>query len=459
MRVLLEGLPHFLWGRPWSRVIPGRLRYRLERLAATRFYRRLPPPHLRIRAGSGAARLVITGDLSLHRWTAAESPARVFQAVRRVFAAADLSVVNLESVLTSCHEPSGRIGAFLKAAPGAIECLSFLGVGAATSANNHALDFGAAGLAECGGILRRAGIEWFGIEEDGAGDSIPGAFTREVNGVVIGFLAATDHFGGVPSQARPTPVWVEPSQLRRHLRILRALCHVVVVQLHWGYEYVMYPLRWHRDLARQLVDEGADLVCCHHAHVVMGVEQWGRGVIAHGLGNFYFGPRRPDHPRHPLGRFGILLDASVDRAGLVSCDVISVRTDEAGVVQRETEACPGFHRICARLTEDAFLERHEDAQIGAALAQMTLDLRSRIASADVAGLLERRVFFSAPRQRWLLDRAQQSDSPARRRIGGWLREFRSLPAEAVQQLAIPRMPHIGSLPRWLDTRFQPGRWP
>ena len=31
-------------------------------------------------------------------------------------------------------------------------------------------------------------------------------------------------------------------------------CDIVVVQLHWGYEYVMYPLRWHRDLARQLVD-------------------------------------------------------------------------------------------------------------------------------------------------------------------------------------------------------------
>jgi poly-gamma-glutamate synthesis protein (capsule biosynthesis protein) len=453
---LLERAPSLLYGHRGSRLlIPGRGRYRLERLLASSVYRRLPPPRLQLRGVAAQAKLLFAGDLALHRWPETATPERVFGAVRPTFADADYRVVNLETVLTAREQPSGRIGTLLKAPPAALECLRYLGVHAASSANNHALDFGSAGLADCGLALSAAGIDWFGIEQDtGAAEPVPGSLVREVNGITIGMLAATDHFGGAPDAGYPRPVWTDTNRLRQSVRRLRSYCDVVVLQLHWGYEYVMYPLRWHRDLARQLVDDGADLVLCHHAHVVMGVESRGRGVIAHGLGNFYFGPRSRS-PRHPLWWHGILLQASVDRHGLVACEVIPVRTDDSSAVQREQLGCPGYHRLCARLSAERLLARSEKAVHARALAEIALDLQGRIARADLAGLRERQAFLTAPRHDWLLARAVQSPVPAHRAMGEWLTIFRSLPATAVERLELPPQPQLGDLAAWLDDRMQP----
>lgn len=452
MRALLERLPQLVWGRPWSPFVPSWLEPPLERFASEHLYRSVPRPHIRLREGRAAANLVMAGDLALHHWSDSESPSAIFDDVRSIFRDADFSMVNLESVLTSHGQPAGRLGKFLKAPPAAVACLHHLGISAVTSANNHALDFGAVGLAECGDLLRRAGIDWCGIDE---GVPAPGGLTREINGLVVGVVAATDHFGGIPEAAGPAPTWLDPVRLCHSIRALRSTCHVVVVQLHWGYEWVMYPLRSHRDLARQFVDAGADLVCCHHAHVVMGVERWGRGVIAHGLGNFYGSRSR----RHPLGRFGIVLRASVDRAGLVAAEVVTVHTDAAGAVRTSDHACPGFHRLCEQLADDAALDRIEHARVEHTLARMADELRNRLAESDVAGLLERQAFLTAPRQEWLLARAATAASPEWRRFGAWLNEFRSLPSETLRRLAITPMPDAGRLRRATDRRRLPGRWP
>jgi hypothetical protein len=324
---------------------------------------------------------------------------------------------------------------------------------AVTSANNHALDFGTAGLAECRDTLKRAGIAWFGIQSGNSG-ALPGALIRKVNGVNIGMIGATDHFGGMTASSDLSPVWSEPALLRQYVRMLRAQCQVVVVQLHWGYERVMYPLRWHRDLARRLVDDGADIVCCHHAHVVMGVETWGRGLIAYGLGNFYFGSRRY---RHPLQPFAILLRASVDLEGLISADVVPVRSDSSGVVRVEREACPGFDRLCTRLTDDAFLEAVERARVGYELAQLAACLEADITSRNSTNLLERRAHLDAPRQEWLLTKA--AESPTWQRFGRWLRDFQALPEEAVQRFKITPLPQIRGLRRHLEMRLLTGRLP
>jgi poly-gamma-glutamate synthesis protein (capsule biosynthesis protein) len=102
----------------------------------------------------------------------------------------------------------------------------------------------------------------------------------------------------------------------------------VVVQLHWGYEWSMYPLRSQRDLARSYVEAGAHLVVCHHAHVPMGVEVWRDGAIAHGLGNLHFGGSKSGH--HPFRHASFVLRAGLSRSGITDLEVIPVATDEAG---------------------------------------------------------------------------------------------------------------------------------
>jgi hypothetical protein len=149
----------------------------------------------------------------------------------------------------------------------------------------------------------------------------------------------------------------------------------------------------------------------------------------------------------------------VDRCGLVACEVIPVRTDDSSAVQREQLGCPGYHRLCARLSAERLLARSEEAVHARAVAEIALDLRGRIARADLAGLRERQAFLTAPRHDWLLVRAARSPVPAHRAMGEWLTTFRSLPATALERLEVPPQPQLGDLAAWLDDRMQPGRWP
>jgi poly-gamma-glutamate capsule biosynthesis protein CapA/YwtB (metallophosphatase superfamily) len=69
---------------------------------------------------------------------------------------------------------------------------------------------------------------------------------------------------------------------------LRSQVDVLVVQLHMGYQFAPVPGTGTRDAARAAVDAGADIVVCHHPHVLQGVEWYQDRLIAYSLGNFVF---------------------------------------------------------------------------------------------------------------------------------------------------------------------------
>jgi len=61
-----------------------------------------------------------------------------------------------------------------------------------------------------------------------------------------------------------------------------------IVNLHWGYEHTSTPAPFQRELARQLVDAGADIIVGHHPHVPQGWETYKDRYIYYSLGNFNF---------------------------------------------------------------------------------------------------------------------------------------------------------------------------
>ena len=455
MNALRASVPRLVFGQPWSNRLPWRLHAMADHYSLARAYDRTRPPQWTFRQETASASLLFAGDLALHRWQHDDSIERVFGGVQDVFRSVDFRVVNLESVLTERTEASGIIGRYIKAAPATLSCLQQLGVDTVCAANNHSLDFGSAGLAESQTILREAGIASCGIDERGAFD-VSGSTVHVVNGVRIGMVAATDHFGGTREQGALSPVWLDRASLRAAVQVLRASCDVVVVQLHWGYEYVMYPLRWHRDFARQLVDDGADIVCCHHAHVVMGVERHGNGIIAHGLGNIWFGTRGTSHPAF---RFGILLRASVDQRGVVDAEVVPVYTDTSRAVRVEDRCVPGFDRLCAELRSDRTLNVVEASRVSVEIAALLQDVTGRSMQRDVAGLLERQQYLAAPRHEWLLDHVSNTGSREWRAVAEWLRYFCSASREVVDRVGFTAPPAVRGLAQRADSRRLRGRWP
>ena len=68
----------------------------------------------------------------------------------------------------------------------------------------------------------------------------------------------------------------------------RPAADTIVVYLHWGAEGSSCPTPRQRDLARALVDAGADIVVGSHAHRVMSAGRLGPALVDYGLGNFAF---------------------------------------------------------------------------------------------------------------------------------------------------------------------------
>ena len=64
---------------------------------------------------------------------------------------------------------------------------------------------------------------------------------------------------------------------------------LVIVIFHWGNESETVPDTNQMTLGRLAIDEGADLVCGHHPHVLQGIETYKGKNIVYSLGNFCFG--------------------------------------------------------------------------------------------------------------------------------------------------------------------------
>ncbi len=259
--------------------------------------------------------VVAVGDVMLGRGAASE--AQPFAAVAPWLRTADLALGNLECVIA--EEGTPRPGPYRLRAPlSAVTILGDAGFDVLGLANNHALDFGPAALTE---TIRR--LEAEGIAAVGGGPDIEAAtqpLLREINGVRLAFLA----FNTVPDpEDRPeeggwTPATWDREQGPAAIAAARAQADVVVVSVHWGYEYQLRADPAQRDAAHAMLEAGADLVLGHHPHVVQRMEVSGGRFVAYSLGNFVFDQQQGET------RQGLALRAFFDAQGLRAVQALPV---------------------------------------------------------------------------------------------------------------------------------------
>jgi hypothetical protein len=234
---------------------------------------------------------------------------------------ADVRIGNLEAVCTARTRPAGSIGSCMRAQPQKVALLRDAGFTAMTVANNHCLDFGSDGLAESVNLLEQAGIHTCGHAPGPGQCGAPAIF--EVKGIRIGMLGFCDHWRvPVSEPITRAPSEAVPETMERAVAELSSNVNLIIVQVHWGYEFALHPLRMHRDTARRLAAAGAHLVLCHHAHVPMGVERYGNSVIAHGLGNFLMPPDEYMSGGHQWSERSFVLQVFFGPEGVHGAEII-----------------------------------------------------------------------------------------------------------------------------------------
>ena len=220
----------------------------------------------------------------------ARDPATVFAQAKPGLGRADLTMVNLETAITTGGVRQQKLFTF-RAPTAAFSALREAGIDVATMANNHGADYGASGLRDTLAAIKATHFPVVGIGRDAATAYAP--YRTTLNGVRVAIIAADqvqDETTLRLFSARPAKPGVANAfspLLIDSVRRAKAAGYVVVVYVHWGVEYTTCPSDLQRTLAGKLARAGASAVIGTHAHVLQGAG-WRPDTtyVAYGLGNF-----------------------------------------------------------------------------------------------------------------------------------------------------------------------------
>jgi poly-gamma-glutamate capsule biosynthesis protein CapA/YwtB (metallophosphatase superfamily) len=209
----------------------------------------------------------------------------MFADLRPVVAAADLAICHLEVPLSSDGRGVASWPSF-NAPPQLATALRWAGYDACSTASNHALDRGPAGVVATLGVLDQAGLGHAGTARNAA--EAAGAVV-DAGGLRVGLLGYAYGLNGgrVPADQPWLVNLIDPDRIIADARAARrAGARFVVALLHWGQENQAAPTTPQRELARRLLAAPeVDLILGHHAHVVQPIEQVGGKWVAYGMGN------------------------------------------------------------------------------------------------------------------------------------------------------------------------------
>lgn len=251
--------------------------------------------------GQPYTRLIFAGDVMFSRAVrreiiASADPAMPFRKIAPLMAGSDITFVNLETPFSD-RGPYYPGGLVFHAAPEMIGGLLLAGVDVASTANNHARDCGAHGVAFTVRWLRANGINPVGSAETAA--IAHDGVVLERNGVRFGFIGYTyDQSNGNWRDVDDRVAVAEIATMQRDVRSLRGRADVVIVSMHHGIEYNQKPSASQIEFAHAAIDAGATLVIGHHPHVVQPQQWYHGGFIVYSLGNFVFDQYQREQTQH-----------------------------------------------------------------------------------------------------------------------------------------------------------------
>ena len=242
----------------------------------------------------------MNGDLLWHNtlWFSAKEDARrrgrggydfapLLSGMKPVVASADLAICHEEVPLAPAGGPYRNYPLF-SAPPQVVKAIKATGYDVCTTASNHAVDQGFAGVRRTLDDLDRAKIAHAGTARTNAESKRSTIFTTP-QGIKIGIVAATFSLNGLPMpKGKPWAVHrLSTKELLSQAHRARAAgADIVLAAVHIGTEYSTKENAQQTALARALTaSPDVDLVYMHHPHVVQPWTVVNKKWVLYGVGN------------------------------------------------------------------------------------------------------------------------------------------------------------------------------
>jgi poly-gamma-glutamate synthesis protein (capsule biosynthesis protein) len=249
-----------------------------------------------------------------------------FHSFQSLFAQADVRLLNLECVVATTGQALPKNYTF-RAHPRVLQTLK-RHVDGVTLANNHSGDYGRQAFAEMLGLLSHHQLAQAGGGMNLSEAHTPWIVTR--NGLRIAILSYSEFMPRSYEADSDAPgiAWSEDAQvvddIRRARRVHRA--DIVLPVMHWGWENEPTANARQRQLAKLMIDAGADAVLGGHPHVTQDIEIYQGKPIVYSVGNFIM--KETDNPQQ---RQGWVLRMDITAAGVKGFDTHVAQLNSQGI--------------------------------------------------------------------------------------------------------------------------------
>lgn len=196
-----------------------------------------------------------------------------FEYIKDHVQSADLAIANLETVIAGEGETPRGYPRF-RSPKEVLDGIKEAGFDILVTANNHSADRGRDGIIKTIEELENRQLEYIGTSRGEKRDYI----IKEVKGVKIGVLSYTFGLNGLESLLTPEELQnmvnlIDAERISMSIAEARSNgAEVIIVYLHWGYEYHRQASDEQRSLAAFLSENGADVILGSHPHVVQEME-------------------------------------------------------------------------------------------------------------------------------------------------------------------------------------------
>ncbi|WP_353096539.1 CapA family protein [Tissierella praeacuta] len=251
-----------------------------------------------------------------------------WEMVKNYFQEDDITIGNLETSITTKGTKWANKKFNFRSDPKNLKAMKEAGIDIVSVANNHSLDYGHDGFLDTLNYLDKYEIKMVGGGKNKQ-EAMEGIIV-EKNGVKVGVLSfsrvvpdvkwyATDKRSGIVGAYD-----VHIKGIVDRIKEMKEEVDVLVLSIHWGVERSNIPRKSEIDLARKLVDAGADIVMGHHPHVLQGIEIYNGKPIFYSLGNFVFGSKNGLTSNTIIGQIN-LIGKDIESIQIIPCRIIMGR--------------------------------------------------------------------------------------------------------------------------------------
>ncbi|SHI00231.1 CapA family protein [Virgibacillus chiguensis] len=183
----------------------------------------------------------------------------------------DYTVINAESAFTTETEAQDKKWR-IKSHPTYAAFLPASGVEAANLANNHTMDYFEAGYEDTLEAFKKHDVAVFN-------EDMP--LTKNINGMETVFLGYDYRY------RKSTDSYLQ--HIIQDVQTYKKEDNLVIVNMHWGIEYMETPATYQTKFGHAIIDAGADIIIGHHPHRLQSVEKYNGKYIIYSMGDYAFG--------------------------------------------------------------------------------------------------------------------------------------------------------------------------